>query len=160
MEHIIWTNNIDIKDWEDDIKEQYPDADESKIYEIAYQENELYLDDKKSNLNKKLGNDIVILADLGHWYGRRSAHKFLGTNLNDIFSYTCGDFVTWYVEDNEVKCKDSHHDGTNYYVYRTLKPGVSKFEFEEEAYGSFKEAVEKYTEPLGHLVKEIYGWEE
>ena len=161
MKHTIWSNVINVEDWKDDIKEQYPDIDENEIYEVAYRENEVYFDDEKANLDKELGNNIVIVADLGLWNGRRAAHKFVGTNLNSVFSGTCGDYVTWYVEDGEIKCEDSHHDGTNYYVYRLLKPNISQFEFEEFAYeNTMKEAVDKYTEPLGRYVAEIYGWEE
>lgn len=161
MKNVIWSNVIDVEFWRDDIEEMYPDIDEDEIYEAAYRENEMYLDDEKANLDKELGNDIVIIADLGLWDGRHAAHKFTGSNLNCIFSDTCGDYVSWYVDGEEVKCDDSHHDGTNCYTYRVLKPGVSHFEFDEYIYEkSMKEAIEKYTEPLGHYVTEIYGWEE
>ena len=57
--YTIWTNDINVEDWKDDIKEQYPDIDEDEIYEVAYRENEIYFDDEKANLDKELGNNIV-----------------------------------------------------------------------------------------------------
>lgn len=164
MKHIIWTSDIDYKNWKDELEEQYPDSEgysEDDRINFMYEVNNDYFDDEKANLNKELGNNIIIVADLGLWDGRRAAHKFVGTNLNSVFSGMCGDYVTWYVEDGEIKCEDSHHDGTNHYVYRLLKPNISQFEFEEFAYeNTMKEAVDKYTEPLGRYVAEIYGWEE
>ena len=78
------------------------------------------------------------------------------TNLNDISSETCGDYVTWYVEDGEIKCDDIHHDGTNHYTYRVLKDGISEYEADELLYDG--EDIDKFTEKLGHYVDEIYGW--
>ena len=156
---IIWTNDIDIEDWRDDIEANYPDEEltESELWNIANETNEGYLDDEKANLNKELGNNLVIIANLGLWFGRRSAWKVLkGTNLNDIFEGTEGDYITWYVEDGEVKCDDIHHDGTNHYTYRVLKDGVDRFEFEEAMYDC--EDIDKYTDKLGKLVGEVYGW--
>jgi len=155
---IIWTNDIDFeKDWKDDLLEEYPDASEEELRDLAYEINEDYFNDEKINLNKELHRPIVVFADLGLWYGRRSAYKFLkGTNLNNCLGGTCGDYITWYTEDGELMCKDIHHDGTNYYTYRVLKPDITEYEFEEEYYDN-KNAVEEMTEPLGRYVEEIYG---
>lgn len=165
MQRTIWTNDLDYVDWQDELEEEYPDSEgynEDDRINTMYEINNSYLEDEEINLNKELSNNIVVIADAGLWNGRRSGYKFIGTNLNCVLSpsNTCGDLITWYVEDKEVKCKDVHHDGTNYYTYRVLKQNIDKNEFEEAVFDtSIEEATEKYTEPLGHYVAEIYGFE-
>lgn len=164
MKHIIWTNNIDIDDWGDNIKELFPNVEltEDEIYYYAYRENDENLACEKENLNKDLNGTIVIFRKIKRWDGKYFGIKFIeDANLNDIFSETCGDYVTWYVEDGEIMCEDCHHDGTNYYTYRLLKDEFSRFDFEEYSYDhSLKETLEKMTEPMGHFVSEIYGFKE
>ena len=164
MEYIIWTNELDYEDWRNDLEEQYPDSegyDEDKRIEIMYDINNDYLTDEYSILNKELGREIIVIANLGLWNGRRWAYRKLGTNLNSIFSSSCGDYTTWYVEDKEVKCKDIHHDGENVYLYRLLNEDMDLETFGDYAYEyTLEYAVNKYTESLGHHVAKIYGWEE
>ena len=163
MKHTIWSNDLDYKDWKDDLESEYPDEDgysEDDRIRMMYEMNDEYLEDERINLNKELGQPIIMFGDLGLWNGRRSGYKQLGTNLNSIFNGTCGDYVTWYVEDGEIKCNDIHHDGTNHYTYRVLKNGLYFCDFEELLYEiPMADAVKEYTEPLGHYVEEIYGWE-
>ena len=156
---IIWTNNIDIANWAEDIKEWYPDEDltESEMWNIAYENNMDNLEAEKANLNKELGTSLVMIADLGLWNGRRRGWKHInGTNLNDIFQGTCGDFVEWYVEDGDIKCDDIHHDGTNHYTYRAIKEDISEWEFDEMMYEG--KDIDELTVKLGNYVSEIYGW--
>ena len=160
MKHIIWTNDIDYKDWKDDLESQYPSEEgytEDDWVRLMYELNDDYLEDEKANLNKDLGRNIVVFADLGLWSGRRNAYKIINsTNLNSIFTNSCGDFVEWYVEGKDVKCRDSHHDGTNYYTYRLLKDGYT----EDDFYGRYiQDVMKKMTEPIGKYVADIYGFE-
>lgn len=160
-DHLIWTNWIDYDDWKADLEEDYPDEDgydEDKRMNIMYEINDDYLDDEKVNLDKELGQNLVMIGYLSLWDGNRTGWKRLnGTNLNDIFQGTCGDYVTWYVnEDGDICCDDCHHDGTNHYVYRAIKENLSDWEFDElMAEGK---NVDELTDKLGHYVKEIYGW--
>ena len=163
MRHIIWTNEIDFeKDWKDDLRKLYPDSSENELMEIAYDINQSYLDDERENLDKELGRPIIIFGSIHLWNGTRDGYKILkGENLNDCLDGTCGDCVRDYGENHEFKCTDAHHDGTNIYTYRLLKKDFTTEDFEEYAFNkSVKEAVEKFTEPMGDYVREIYGWEE
>ena len=163
MKYNIWTSVPDYEDWRADLEEQYPSPEftEEDRIEIMYELNNEYLSDEMENLNLELGNNIVIVADINLWNGKRKGYKIIGTNLNSIFDTRCGDYQEWYVEDGEVKCNDIHHDGTNYYVYRKLKNNTDRFEFEEYTYDHpIDEAVRKYTEPLGKYVEKIYGFTE
>lgn len=159
MKHIIWTNILDYEDWKDDLEEQYPDEEGYKTEDrmrLMDEINDEYLEDEKANLDKELKNNIVVFADLGLWDGRRTGYIILdSTNLNSIFSNRCGDITEWYVEGDDIKCADSHHDGTNIYTYRMLKDNID----EDDFYGHFVQDVYKnMTEPIGHYVAEIYGF--
>ena len=162
MRYEIWSNDLDYADWKDDLESHYPNIEgftEDDRIRIMYEINDEYLEDEQELLNMELNQPVVIVAELGLWNGIRKAYKFMrGTNLNDIFKTSVGDYVTWYVEDEELKCDDTHHDGTNHYTYRLLKPEYSMFDFQEYATEiSGNAATEKFTEPLGHFVTEIYG---
>lgn len=163
MRHVIWTNNLDYDDWKEDLETEFPNeegySEDDRIL-IMEETNDSYLVDERANLDKELNNSIVVYERLGLWNGTHTGYKFLnGTNINDCLTGTVGDYVTWYVEDEELMCEDIHHDGTNYYTYRTLKPEYSQYDFEEYEYDhSTKEAIDKMTEPLGHYVAEIYGF--
>lgn len=160
MKHVIWTNDLDYKDWKADLESYYPDEEgynEDERIRIMHEVNNDYLGDEIITLDKKT-NPIVQFGDLGLWNGRLGAYRIAGNNLNCIFKNVCGDIVTWMIDDKEVVCKDVHHDGVNYYTYRELKDGVSQFEFEETLFETIDAAMEM-TQPIGHYVAEIYGIE-
>ena len=163
MIHTIWTNDLNYEDWRADLEELCPDAEgcnEDERIRLMYEYNDFNLEDEKDNLDIDVGHPLIMIGTISLWYGRREGYKILkSTNLKDIFDTSCGDYVTWYTEDNELKCKDCHHDGTNYYTYRILK--IDPDEFEEYICDhALQEAIDKYTEPAGTYVDQIYGWEE
>ena len=161
MKRTLWSNTYEtIEGIEKDVlenPEDFPNADEHNAWSIACEINDDYLDDERMNLDKELGTNLVMIGRLGLWNGTRTGWKHIhGTNLNDIFNGTVGDYVTWYVEDDEIKCEDIHHDGTNYYTYRAIKSDLSEWEFDElMAEGK---NIDELTEKLGHYVAEIYGF--
>lgn len=160
MKHIIWTNDLNYDDWKDSLEEDYPELSEEQRINLMYEINDEYFSDEQSNLDKNLDGEIVVIGTLGLWDGKKYGYKIIKEkNLSAVMEGNFCDNLTWYVEDDEVMCKDVHHDGTNYYVYRMLK--IDSYDFEEYAWEhTLQDAVEKYTEPLGHYVKEIYGLEE
>ena len=157
---IIWTSDIDPEDYREGYEELYPEEEltDERLYDWAYEDNMEQLECEKMNLNKELGADLVMFGTLGLWNGTRKGWKRIkGTNLNDIFQGTCGDYLTWYVDENgDICCDDIHHDGTNHYKYRAIKADISDWEFDElMAEG---EDIDKLTDKLGKYVAEIYGW--
>ena len=68
--HIIWSSTINFEDWEDDLKENYPDLSEDELYDIAVETNDEYLNDERANLNIKCEGSILLVADIGRWDGR------------------------------------------------------------------------------------------
>ena len=87
-----------------------------KMYTIWSNEYDVIenLDDERANLNIEVGEEIIIIADLGLWDGRHQAYKLLrSTNIADCLTGTVGDYVTWFVDDRgDLMCRDCHHDGT------------------------------------------------
>ena len=161
MKHTIWTNDLDFDDWKKDLEEEHPGYDENDLIKLMYELNDDYLSDEKVNLDKQLDNILIMYGTLNLWNASRFGYRFLSSsNLNGIFTGACGDYVTWYVEGEDIKCDDAHHDGTNHYTYRALKKEFSADEFEEYSWDNgFDKALEEMTEPLGHYVAEIYGFD-
>ena len=117
-------------------------------------------DDEVGNLHQELDNRIIVIADLGLWNGRHSGYKVIGSNLNDImYQSTDGNYKVWF-DGHNIKAKDSHHDGFNYYEFREIKSGVNIDILKDKIYnGTFtRRDINRYTTSLGKYVKEIYGW--
>ena len=165
--HIIWTSDIDYEDWRDDMEAEYPDEEgynEQWRIDRAYEINDDYLDDERSNLDIQLSQPIIVLGDLGRWNGRVKGYKEIKSgNISDCL-YSNEDYVTWYVDEKgDFRCDASHHDGTNHYLYRVFKDDITDEdidEFEEKVYEgtATQEDIEKYTRRLGDDIGVIYGW--
>lgn len=157
--HVIWQNyEINEEDWFDEYTEQYPDVYETDIsvLEYAIQCNEEYLEDERTNLDIELDHPIVIFADIGLWFGRRRGYRVIGSNISDCLNFEkdC-DYAEWYVEDGDLKSRQSHHDGTNLLVYRELL--IDEDEFDEFLYDD-KFDPEKHCRKIGNKICEVYGW--
>lgn len=165
--HIIWSSEINVDDWAHDIREWYPDDDmtDDEIYELAVEENNENLNCERENLNIDVGDEIIAIADLGLWNGRRMGYKLIhSTNIAGCLSGTCGDYVTWYVDSlGDLRCDDTHHDGTNHYLYRAWKDGVSYAQREllmQKIYCGIatRRDITRLTRKLGTYVADVYGW--
>lgn len=165
--HIIWTNeDFDaLEQIKADIMEDNPDLTEEQALRCAYETRDEYLEDEKRNLNIEVGTEIIVIGNLGLWYGKRMGYKLLNkTNIADCFSGTCGDYVTWFVDDRgDLNCRDTHHDGTNLYLYRAWKFGISETQKENFRYKVYKGTatradITKYTRKIGTYVADVYGW--
>lgn len=161
--HILWSSEIDIKDWVEDILEYMPEASENEIYEEAVRVNESYLDDVRGSFNKKLNERIVVIGELGLWNGKRMGYKLLSNNLKDCF-YGETDSAEWYVDGyNDLRCTADHHDGTNHYLYRVFKDNLSELTKDHFLYNVSRgivtrKDITRYTTGLGKYFKEYYGW--
>lgn len=50
--HIIWSDmNLDLDDWRDDLKEDYPDYSDDELYRVMCETNADYIHDERLNLN-------------------------------------------------------------------------------------------------------------
>lgn len=164
--HIIWSDiNLDLKDWIDDLKTQYPDASEDELIYRMYEINNEYLNDERSNLNIQLSESIIVIGDLGLWNGRAHGYKMIESgNLKDCLYSDC-DMNEWYVDKNgDLRCTAVHHDGWNHYLYRTFKDGVTDSQIEklqDKIYAgkATRRDITRVTRRLGDEIGAVYGWE-
>lgn len=161
--HIIWSSFCDYEDWKDDLEEQYPDLSENERHMLMYELNSDYLEDERTNLNIRLPEEIICIADLGLWNGRRSGYKVIRSgNIADCL-YSQYE-PTWYVDQyGNLRCDDVHHDGTNHYLYRMWKSGLSEYQKENFLLKIYEGTVtasdiSHYTQRIGNHIGKVYGW--
>lgn len=162
--HIIWSDYLDYDDWKEDLEAQYPDLSENERVALMYQINGDYLDDERCNLNIQLSHPILVVRDLGLWCGRRMGYKEIGSgNIRDCL-YSDTDYSTWYVDKNgDFRCEAIHHDGTNHYLYRTYKDGVSEAQIEnlkDKLYHgtATRGDITRITRRLGDEIAKVHGF--
>lgn len=168
IKSVIWSNyDLHLEDWEDFLNEVYPEVtDEYEKYNIIADENNRYLEDEIYSLDYPLPTEIIIIGNLGLWNGR-VPYAYKETkykNLKDCFRFedSC-DYAAWYIDDkNNLRGKQSHHDGTNYYLYRMRKENLSDTQKENFLNKIFNRQVTskditRYTKSLDKIVCDIYG---
>ena len=155
---IIWTNN-DYSEWKEAMMEFDGYSEEECTYEL-YSENcdENYYAER-SNLDIEVDGYIICFASLGLWNGRRTGAGIVGTNVKDILHSAC-DYLTWYCDRYNVKCKAVHHDGTNYYLYRVAKDYHTAQRIVNKIVSGnmTEEQFRKATTSLRKYVAKVYGW--
>jgi hypothetical protein len=164
--HMIWSNtDLDLKDWIDDFKADYPDLSEEEYSAMMLERNGEYLSDERENLNIQIDDDILVIGDIGRWDGRRMGYKVIETGkLSDCLSSEC-DYAEWYVDrEGEFRGREIHHDGTNYMYYRKFKADADyddRAELMDQIYHGVakQEDIDRLTEKLGETVGAVYGWD-
>ena len=165
--HIIWSNyDLDYEDWRDDLEAEYPDLTEDERIALMYEINGDYLDDERVNLNVQLSRPILVIGDLGLWYGRRMGYKEIDSgNIRDcLYSGRDDMYSTWYVDRlGDLCCDAIHHDGTNHYLYRAYKDGVSESQIDllkEKLYRGIatRADITRITRRLGDDIAKVYGF--
>lgn len=163
--HIIWSDiSLDLDDWRDDLRTDYPDATEDELVERMYKINAWYLDDERANLNIQLAREIIVIADLGLWFGHRCGYKIINSgNIKDCLYSDC-DMNEWYVDKlGDLRCNAIHHDGTNHYLYRVFKDNATDSQIDrlqEKLYNgtATRQDITRVTRRLGDDIKAVYGW--
>jgi len=163
--HVIWSNyDLDYEDWRDDLEAEYPELTEDERIALMYEINGDYLDDERVNLNIQLSQPILVIGDLGLWYGRRSGYKEIESgNIRDCL-YADTDYSTWYVDKlGDLRCDAIHHDGTNHYLYRAYKDGVRESQIDllkDKLYRGIatRADVIRITRRLGDDIARVYGF--
>lgn len=163
--HLIWTSDINLDDYKEWLDEEFPDASETRRWELAAENNADMLERERMNLNIQLDDDIVAIADLGLWNGRVVGYKIIPSGNVSACLYSNADYNTWYVDSRgDLRCEASHHDGTNYYTYRVWKPDVSETQKENLLdkiyYGkATRRDITRLTRRLGDDIARVYGWQ-
>lgn len=163
QKHSIWSDrNIDYDSY---ARELGIAADDDAIYSAVADDLYTQLCDERTNLNIQLENPIIVIADLGLWHGRVKGFKMIDSgNIADCIQ-TDNDFNEWYVDYNgDLRCTSVHHDGTNYYLYREIKPNISDMQlehFQSKIYHGIAtdRDLTKHTRRLGDHIGSVYGWD-
>ncbi len=167
QKHLIWSNyDLDYEDWRADLEEQYPELSEDERVALMHEINGEYLYDERANLNIQLDQPILIIADMGLWFGRRMGYREIESgNIRDCLSSDRDTmYATWYVDKlGDLRCDAIHHDGTNHLLYRTYKPGVRESQIdllkEKIYYGKATRAdITRVTRRLGDDIAKVYGF--
>lgn len=163
--HIIWSDiNLDLEDWRDSLSEIYENASDDFLYDKMFESNSMDIYDQRANLNIQMPREIIVIAELGLWNGKHSGYKTIESgNIADCMYSDC-DYNEWYVDKRgDFRCEAIHHDGTNHYLYRTFKKGVSDYQienFKDKLYrGTATRAdITRITKRLGDEIGKVYGW--
>ena len=163
--HIIWSDiHLDFEDWRADLEEQYPDLSEDELIQKMYEINSEYLGDERMNLNVPLSQPIIVIGDLGRWNGRVSGYKMIDSgNIKDCL-YSDTDYTEWYVDKyGDLRADAVHHDGTNHYLYRVFKDGVTDTQIENlqnKIYNgkATRADITRVTKRLGDDIAGVYGF--
>lgn len=166
----IWKSEIDLDEWQgflEEDREVNPDFYEGRdpdaaAYDAVCEENASYLDDERENLNIQLEHPILIIADLGLWYGKRKAYKLIESgNIRDILYAQMNDSEChWYCDGYNICCWEGHHDGANHYTYREIRneDNIDRF-LEKLYYGKpiSTSTLNYYTRSIAKDVARVYG---
>ena len=158
-EYYIWSNLYeDIEAIRKDMEAD--EGEEVSFYKASYVNCD-YLEDERMNLSGIETGQIVAIADLGLWNGRRTGYKLFDTVAECLYS-DC-DEVKWYCDRYDFKATMSHHDGTNYIVYREKKDNISTeqwLNFIDKIFmGTVTKAdITRYSKSLVPKIKKVYGW--
>lgn len=163
-EKIIWTN------WdfnEDNWKESYEDylecnnltEEDCSLYDFIADEQDIWFNDERSNLNVDVEGVIIAVADFGLWNGRSRGGAIVGSNVSQILSSEC-DYCHWYCDRYNVRFKGAHHDGNNYYLYRVAKDrDEAQRILDAMVYdGKDEKWLMRHTKSLRPYVSKVYGW--
>ena len=170
--HVIWSNmNLEVDDWRDGYKEfleinelDYDPNDENKLYEYMVETNDEYLSDERANLNIQFSQPIIVIGDIGRWNGRVTGYKMIDSgNIKDCL-YSDTDYTEWYVDKyGDLRAEAVHHDGTNHYLYRVFKDGVTDTQIEnlqDKIYNgkATRADITRVTKRLGDEIAGVYGF--
>lgn len=163
---VIWQNvdlNPDDWDFSDMEKDRGEEMTDSEKWMEMCELNNMYLDDERMNLDVHLDGEIVVIADLGLWYGRRGGYKVIKSgNIKDCLYDDC-DYVEWYCDRYNFRCNAHHHDGSNHYLYRELRPELTETQrenfFDKLYHGDTDERmIRRYTRSIRPAIAAVYGW--
>lgn len=164
MKQMIWSSKERLDDaardyYQDFLREEM----DNEAYEVSEEEwaDEVYshLTDERTNLNKEIEGVIIVFATVGTWQGARQGYQILGNNIAAILYSQCDD-AEWYGDGYNIRGRMTHHDGTNYALYRIAKDRDEAERIADKIYnGEIDEAgFRKRTRSLYPYVADVYGW--
>ena len=137
----------------------------SDFGEWIYETNAAYLDDERANLDHIKYKAILVVANLGLWYGHVGAYKIIDSGKVSDCLYADGmnSLCEWYVTDDGEFCgKEHHHDGTNHMIYRAITEDTDMDELNEilerPTADTYYDDIVALTKPIGPDIAGVYGW--
>lgn len=144
-------------------KEDYAKSiTEERLYNECQFMNETWFEDTLRELKSVSSGEVIAIGTIGTWRGNYSGYKEL-KSLENCMSSSC-EYETLYVDSNgDLRKKESHHDGSNYILYRYWKEGTTeqqKQNFLNKIYsgGVTSRDITKYTKKCGVDIAYTYGW--
>ena len=138
---------------------------DNEIEEGENFDDKMWFDDEKTNLNVELDEDIIAIAEMGLWNGKRMGYKIMGSNLKNILSaFSSCDYIKFNSSGRDIVGMGIHHDGTNTCVFRKWKKGLSDSAKEKTINAIYQndsnvqELIKKNTRSIYKDVQKIYGW--
>lgn len=166
MKNKFWSSDCKFEDWEQSLREEYPEATEEELYGIMYRRNDDYLEDERNRNLKDIifENGILIIADLGFWNGRTMGYKQIPSGK--LCECLCYQYIgaEWWVDENgDLRGTEWHHDNTNHYLYREWKPNITepqKASLLKSIYDGnpTDEQIRRATRRIGDPIAAVYGW--
>ncbi len=175
---MIWSHWNYLEDsYREDIKENYPDASEDKIADIAYEYNQMDLEDEICNIRNVFKNEVLMIGSIALWDGGRNAAK-LETDPQKVFGYHGMESAEYYIGKGstgnwELTGRYGDHDdpfcSSHVYIYSVNDISSEEKEDMDEIifrYINQKESLENTIENLKSYIHspvkeiaDIYGWE-
>lgn len=167
--HMIWQNyNVDVKDFDDYLAEECPnETDEDVKQRLCEELNNSYLEDEQMNLRFiQAPGQIIQIAQLGLWNGNPVGYKLLNDRTvgNLLRLGESCDYGEFYIDNYwNLRSNQTHHDGTNHYLYRAFKPKVTDAQFRSLTTKLYNGIVDnalitRLTVSLGKDIGRVYGW--
>ena len=135
---------------------------EEMISQECEESDRMFFEDERSELKKHNEGELVAIADVGRWNGRFSGYKIVSCIADTLYS-NC-DYESLYVDSNgDLRKEESHHDGSNFILYRYWKSGLTenqKENFLSKIYNGecTQKDITRYTRKAGLAIAEVYGW--
>ena len=169
--HIIWNADLgNLEDWRDAFEDGDKLSDE-ELFERASELNaEYFYDETDYNLrNAEITEQVVVIGDLGFWYGRRSGYRCITTdNIGDAIKRAAFPVDLSYDEVfvdelGDLRITQHHHDGTNYLTVRTWKPEATERQRDNLLHKLYmgtatRRDITRVTRRLGDDIAAVYGW--
>ncbi|MBQ8806674.1 MAG: hypothetical protein IJZ68_09555 [Bacteroidaceae bacterium] len=162
---MVWTDQYDAK-WEEEYKEEHPDASDAEVAQAYEDEVAIRLDDERANLDIPIERDVLVIKTLGLWDGKKVRcsviHRAtIGALLERFF-----DGNSFYVESEtgDLVGEAYHHDGTNYYRFREVSAdapndNIDDLIFKLEDGEDCEQELQALTKSFGGRIAKVYGWE-
>lgn len=172
--NIIWQDTTfvcesSLKSWKEEAREFLLESNDFvtdvEVTELVEDENYSCLEDARTDFrNISLPEQILCTGNLGLWHGRVPGYAEIAALDDCLVPRVNSSFCRWFVDDfGNFRAEESHHDGTNFYLYRMWKPGISKAKKEallNKIYNGQAERADvlKCTVRLGDFIGHLYGW--